>query len=319
VDVLSPTLVLSQEDSLVAHRAAELCKTDLATKMVIEMTSLQGTLGKYYALASGENEAVAEAIFEHYLPRFAGDLLPKTGPGLVVGLADRLDTLVGLFAAGLAPTGTRDPFAQRRAALGLLQSLINQNVSFDLRQGLQSAAALQPIPVEPESLASCQVFVIDRLSNLLLDAGNRYDVVDAVIAEQGFNPARANQSVIQLSEWVVRPDWHDILPAYARCVRITRAIEQEFEVNPLGFAEKAEEELYSQLLQAEKSLFMARVRLVNSFLVAFLPMIPAVNRFFDEVLVMTEDTALRQNRLALLQRIVALASGIADMSKLEGF
>lgn len=319
VDVLSPRIALSQQETDIAHRAAELCKADLATKMVIEMTSLQGILGRYYALASGESEPVGEAIFEHYLPRFAGDLLPKTRPGLVVGLADRLDTLMGLFAAGMAPTGARDPFAQRRAALGLVQALIAQNVSFDLRLGLESAAALLPISTEPESLLACQGFVVERLRNLLLETGYRYDVVDAVITAQGFNPARTNQSVKQLSAWVARTDWHDILPAFARCVRITRDLEQIFDLNPQSLAEKAEQTLYSALLQAEKSLHLARLRSADSFLTAFLPMIPAVNRFFDEVLVMAEDATLRQNRLALLQRIVALGSGIADMSKLEGF
>jgi glycyl-tRNA synthetase len=318
-DRLSPLLVLNQEEAAIAHRAAELCKADLATKMVIEMTSLQGVLGRYYALASGESEAVADAIFEHYLPRFAGDQLPKTRPGLVVGLADRLDTLAGLFAAGMAPTGTRDPFAQRRAALGLVQSLIGQNESFDLRKGLDTAAALLPIPIGPEALSACQNFIIERFRNLLLDNGSRFDVVDAVISVQGFNPARANQSVKQLSTWVNRPDWHSILPAYARCVRITRDITEIYEVIPQAFAEKAEQSLYVALLLAEKSLHFARVHSADGFLTAFLPMIPEINQFFDEVLVMSEDVVLRQNRLGLLQRIVALGSDVADMSKLEGF
>jgi len=319
VDSLAPKLGLSKAESAIAHRAAELCKADLATKMVIEMTSLQGIMGRYYAIASGEGVQVGEAIFEHNLPRFAGDMLPKTRAGLLIGLADRLDTLAGLFAAGMAPSGARDPFGQRRAALGLVQGLIAQNVSIDLRSGLELAASMLPISMEPDTLSACQGFVIERLRNMLLESGYRYDVVDAVIAVQGFNPARAFQSVNQLSEWVTRPDWRSILPAYARCVRITRDIEQRFEVNSHAFAEKAEEDLYADLLQAEKSLNMARVRTVNSFLVAFLPIIPTVNRFFDEVLVMTEDERLRQNRLALLQRIVALGSEVADMSKLEGF
>ena len=318
-DILSPIVGLSKAESTVAHRAAELCKADLATKMVIEMTSLQGILGRYYAQASGESQPVGEAIFEHNLPRFAGDVLPKTRPGLVVGLADRLDTLAGLFAAGLAPSGARDPFGQRRAALGLVQALIAQNVSFDLRKGLETAASLLPISMDPDNLTACLGFIVERLRNMLLESGYRYDVVDAVIAAQGFNPARTFQSVNQLSEWVVRPDWRSILPAFARCVRITRDIEQRFEVNPHAFAEKAEQDLYTVLLQAEKSLHMARVRMVNSFLVAFLPIIPTINRFFDEVLVMAEDETLRQNRLALLQRIVALGSEVADMSRLEGF
>ena len=319
VEALCPMLTLSQEEAGIALRAAELCKADLATKMVIDMTSLQGILGRYYAIASGERPPVGEAIFEHYLPRFAGDILPKTRPGLVVGLADRLDTLAGLFAAGMAPTGTRDPFAQRRAALGLVQALITQNTSFDLRLGLKSAAALLPIPTGADTLSACMEFIVERLRNLLLEAGYRYDVVDAVISAQGWNPARTHQSVRQLSTWVERPDWHSILPAFARCVRITRDLTQKFELDPQAFVEKAEQDLYAALLQAEKALHLARLYSADSFLTAFLPMTPQVSRFFDEVLVMAEDASLRQNRLALLQRIVALGNGIADTSKLEGF
>ena len=319
VETLSPSLALSQQEMDIAHRAAELCKADLATKMVIEMTSLQGILGRYYAIASGESKPVGEAIFEHYLPRFSGDLLPKTRPGLVVGLADRLDTLTGLFAAGMAPSGARDPFAQRRAALGLVQALIAQNVSFDLRQGLESAAALLPIPTQPETLSACLGFIVERLRNLLLETGYRYDVIDAIITAQGFNPAHTNQSVTQLSVWVERPDWHSILPSYSRCVRITRDLTQKFELDPQAFTENGEESLYTALLQAEKAVPLEKEYSADNFLTAFLPMIPAVNRFFDEVLVMAEDASLRQNRLALLQRIVALGNGIADMSRLEGF
>jgi glycyl-tRNA synthetase len=319
VEVLSSSLDLNPQELGIAHRAAELCKADLATKMVIEMTSLQGILGRYYAIASGESEPVGMAIFEHYLPRFSGDLLPKTRPGLVVGLADRLDTLAGLFAAGMAPSGARDPFAQRRAALGLVQALIAQNLSFDIRQGLESASALLPVPTDPDTLSACQNFIVERLRNLLLENGYRYDVVDAVITAQGFNPAWTNRSVKQLSAWVERADWHSILPSFARCVRITRDLNQRYEHHPKVIVEKAEESLYSALLQAEKVLHLDKVYSADRFLTAFLPMIPAVNTFFDEVLVMAEDATLRQNRLALLQRIVALENGIADMSKLEGF
>jgi len=224
-----------------------------------------------------------------------------------------------LFGAGMAPTGARDPFAQRRAALGLVQALIDQNVSFDLRVGLETAARLLPIVVEPEILAACQTFIIERLRNSLLEAGYRYDVVDAVVTAQGYNPARTHLSVTQLATWIIRTDWHDILPAYARCVRITRDIQEAFTLDPQAFAEKAEESLYAALQQAEKAIHLSRIHSVNSFLTAFVPMIPEVNRFFDEVLVMADDPILRCNRLALLQRIVALGSSVADMSKLEGF
>ncbi|MGB9639358.1 MAG: glycine--tRNA ligase subunit beta, partial [Anaerolineales bacterium] len=137
VECIGVTCKLTPEERTIALRAAHLCKADLATKMVVEMTSLQGVMGKYYALQSGESAAVAEAIFEHYLPRFAGDAFPKTKAGLVVGIADRLDTLAGLFSAGLAPSGNKDPFAQRRAALGLVQNLGHWQIDFDIWEALK--------------------------------------------------------------------------------------------------------------------------------------------------------------------------------------
>jgi glycyl-tRNA synthetase len=319
VEQLSADFGIGAEESATARRAAELCKADLATKMVIEMTSLQGTLGRYYALASGETSAVAEAIYEHYLPRYAGDQLAKTRPGMLVGLADRLDTLAGLFAAGMAPSGARDPFALRRAALGLVQNLIAHNASFDVRHGLAEAAALLPITCDPENLTVCTGFIIERLRNLLLDTGYRYDIVEAILSAQGFNPATSMNAIKQLSGWVDRSDWHDILPAFARCVRITREFEQRFEMDHGIFTEKAEKKLFDDLLQAEDTLHKSQEHSVDGFLMAFLPMIPSVNRFFDEVLVMTDDTHVRQNRLGLLQRITGMANGVADMSRLEGF
>jgi glycyl-tRNA synthetase len=317
VDQLAPDLGLSDKDRLTARRAAQICKADLATSMVVEMTSLQGVMGKYYALQSGENPDVAEAIFEHYLPRFSGDKTPKTMPGLVVGLADRLDTLAGLFAAGLAPSGAKDPFAQRRSALGLVQNLIAWDMDFNLLSGLTKASALFPISSPSENQAACLAFIIERLRNLLLEQGNRYDAVDAILSAQGENPARAAQAVKALVAWVARPDWNSILPAFARCVRITRNQSEIFNVDEKVFVEKAEQDLYAALCNAEATPRQAGS--VDDFLNTFLPMIPMINRFFDQVLVMDEDQQLRQNRLGLLQRIVALAGGVADLSKLEGF
>jgi glycyl-tRNA synthetase len=198
--------------------------------MVIEMTALQGVMGQYYALHSGESEEVAGAILEHYLPRFAGDRLPTTRPGLTVGLADRLDSLAGLFAAGLAPSGTKDPFAQRRAALGLVQNLISWDLDFDLRQGLSFAAEHLPLEVSPETQVACLEFILGRMRVLLIEGDYRYDIVDAVLAAQSTNPAGAARAVKSLSAWVKRPDWLTILQAYARCVRITRDQKQIYEV-----------------------------------------------------------------------------------------
>jgi glycyl-tRNA synthetase len=314
---LAQQVGLTPDEKEVACRAAELCKADLTTNMVVEMTSLQGLMGRYYALRSGEPPSVAQAIFEHYLPRYTGDLSPASRPGLVVGLADRLDSLAGLFSADLAPSGNRDPFAQRRTALGLVQNLITWDLDFDLQRAFRSAAAHLPIPASPESQQAAMEFIVERLRNTLLDQGHRYDVVEAVLAAQGHNPARAARAVRALEVWVARPDWHAILPAYARCVRITRDFEERFEVDPAFFVTPEEGELFAALVSAEAAPRPAGS--VDGFLNAFLPMIPVINHFFDTVLVMAEETRLRQNRLAMLQRISALADGVADMSRLEGF
>ena len=317
VDDLIPMVDLPPDEGATTRRAAELCKTDLVTYMVVEMTSLQGVMGKIYAIQSGEPPQVAEAISEHYLPRFAGDVSPASRPGLVVGIADRLDTLAGLFAAGLAPSGSKDPFAQRRAALGLVQNLVTWDMSFDLKAGLDAAAERLPIAASPESQLACLEFIVKRLRNTLLEQGWQYDVVDGVLASQGENPARATLAVNELSAWVARPDWLTILPAYSRCVRITRDFSEEFAITTEYLVEPAEQELYQALLSAEER--WRKPGSVDDFLNAFLPVIPAINRFFDDVMVMAEDKKLRENRLGLLQRLAALADGVVDLSYLEGF
>jgi glycyl-tRNA synthetase len=319
VGILAQILGLSPEDTYTAARAAKLCKADLATQMVVDMTSLQGVIGRDYALACGEPPEVATAIYEHYLPRSSGDGIPKTNPGLVVGLADRLDSLVGLFTAGLAPTGNKDPFAQRRAALGLVGNLSAWELDFDLRPALEAAAENLPIPTPPGALEECLAFILERLRNVLLDQGYRYDIVDAVVAAQGHNPAHAALAVGELTAWVARADWNTILPAYSRCVRITRPIENldESTINPDLLEQESERQLYEALKVAEAT--PRKPGSVDDFLQAFLPLIPPIDKFFEDVLVMVEDEDIRLNRLSLLHNIATLADGIADMSKLEGF
>lgn len=317
VSALADALNLNAQEKAYAERAAYLCKADLATQMVVEMTSLQGLMGRDYARHSGEPEAVAQAIFEHYLPRSADDQLPQTKPGLVVGLADRLDSLVGLFAAGLAPSGNKDPFAQRRAALGLVANLVEWDIPLDLREAIAITAEFLPIACPPEAREACLTFIVERLRNVLLDNGYRYDIVEAVLRAQGHIPARAAKAVTQLAAWVERDDWHEILPAYARCVRITREFSQRFPLHPEKLTLPAEKALLEALESAERT--PRSPGSADDMLNAFLPMIPAINRFFDDVLVMSEDPDERQNRLGLLQRIVALADGVADFSALEGF
>ncbi len=306
-------LRLTDDQRKKALRATFLAKADLVTKMVTEMTSLQGIIGREYALRCGENELVAEAVGEQYMT------VPASRIGLVVALADRLDSLVGLFAAGLAPSGAKDPFGLRRAAIGVVQPLIEHDLDFDLATAVAEAAKLEPIPAGQDVQNQVLDFIAGRLSVVLKERGQKYDVVDAVLAEQAGDPASAARAVTQLQKWVERPDWNTILPAFARCVRITRDQKQAFQVNEQAFQEKEEEKLYAAIRKAEATLAKAPATSVDDLLAAFLPMIPMINAFFDKVLVMAEDQAVRENRLALLQRIAAMPRGLADLSKLEGF
>jgi glycyl-tRNA synthetase len=314
--ILAQELGLGPGERDIVARAAHLCKADLATQMVVEMTGLQGEIGREYALHSGESAEVADAILEHHLPRFAGDRTPRSRPGLVIGLADRLDTLAGLFAAGMEPSGTKDPFALRRAAIGLAQILMAHEQRFDVRRALGQAAAGLPIQAPPKAIEACLEFIVGRLKGLL-EVEHRHDVVEAVLAAQGHDPAGAAVAVAELERWVARPDWPAVLQSFARCVRITRDQPASHEVRRELLAEPAEKALFESLVTAEA--LPRAPGSVEDFLSAFTPIIPTITRFFDEVLVMAEDEGLRRNRLGLLQRVAALARDVADLSRLEGF
>jgi glycyl-tRNA synthetase len=307
-------------------RAARLAKADLMTKMVVEMTSLQGIMGREYALLAGENPLVAEAIAEHYLPRSAGGALPQSPAGIAIALADRLDSLVGLFAVGMAPTGSADPFGLRRAALGVVQILLGHGIDIDLRQAVEWAAQgytreLGAKFITEEAKAAALEFIAGRL-RVVLRESYRHDVVEAVLAEQGHNPYQAARYAGQLAQWVERGDWAEILDAYARCARITRGQAKTFPIKPDRLQEVVEKELhvgYEQALQA-----LGDRPDVDTFLAEFDRLVAPITAFFAPeveggVLVMAEDKALRKNRLALLQAIVALADGVADFSQMEGF
>lgn len=307
---------ISLEDRRIAVRAAHLSKADLVTKMVVEMTSLQGVMGREYAKRTGEEPEVAQAIFEHYLPRWSGDLLPKSMPGIVVGLADRLDTLMGLFAVGLQPSGTSDPFALRRTAIGLIQVLQDRDIRFDLRHGLGLARSQLPVRSSQEDLNKVMDFLLSRQEGIL-SAKYPYDVVRAVLAEQSHDPAGAAKAADELERWVADEGWETVLQAFARCARITRDLKETFPVDPEALHEPEERQLYEALITAQEAGIAAGS--VKDFLEAFSPMVPAITAFFDEVLVMTEDQLLRENRLGMLQEIVGLSEGIVDLSEMEGF
>ncbi len=317
-----------EQDTELEHaiRAARLAKADLATQLVVEMTSLQGVMGREYALRSGEPQAVAEAIAEHYRPRYAGDALPETPAGIAVALADRLDSLVGLFSVGMQPTGSADPYGLRRAAQGIVQILLGHGINLDLREALRWAAMdytgeLGRKVIPDETLDAVLDFIAGRLRVVLRETF-RHDVVEAVIGAQAHAPTQAYRFAGQLTAWTAREDWPPILDAYARCARITRGQAQSFTLKPKALAEPVEKALY-KAYQAAAAAVGDGVD-VDTFLAAFEPLVPAISAFFAPaeeggVLVMHPEQAVRENRLALLQRIVALAEGIVDLSQLEGF
>jgi len=293
-------------------RAVFLSKADLATQMVTEMTSLQGIIGGEYALRSGEDAQVAQAISEQY------QAVPKSKIGLALALSDRLDSLVGMFAAGLAPTGAKDPFGLRRAAIGVVQPLIEHDLDFDLAKAVKESAKTQPIPVSDEAQKQILEFSAGRLKVVLGDMGFKHDVVDAVLAAQSNNPAGTIRAVNQLSAWVVREDWSTILDGFARCVRILRSQTEDGgprTVDESKFVDAEEKALF----QAVQTTVHGQPSTVDEFLEIVTKLIPSITAFFDKVLVMAEDKAVKENRLGLLQKVASLANGIADLSKMEGF
>ncbi|HEX6386963.1 MAG TPA: glycine--tRNA ligase subunit beta, partial [Anaerolineae bacterium] len=306
--IVARLLGLTEEETAVATRAAALSKADLATSMVVEMTLLQGVMGGHYARLSGESEAVATAIAEQY------EAVSHSRPGLALAIADRLDSLVGLFTAGLAPKGSNDPFALRRAALHLIENLVVNQVDFDLRLALAEATTLLPIPANEAVLSEVMDFIEARLEGVLREQGYPATVVKAVLAEQRYNPYAATRTAVNLSQVIKAEGWAEILDAYARCVRITRDQPEQFPLHPEDYTLEAERNLLAAYQAASAS-----DRHVTSLVASLREMVPAINIFFEDVLVMAEDPAVRQNRLALLQRIASLTEGVADFSYLEGF
>jgi len=214
------------------------------------------------------------------------------------------------------PSGAKDPFGLRRAAIGTVQPLIEHDLDFDLRAAIEHSAATQPLPVSDEAKAQVLEFITGRLKVVLNEAGYKYDVVEAVLAAQANNPAGCVRAVKQLMEWVKRPDWAPILDGYARCVRIIRSAKDDRPLTIDGgkLVDPAELDLHAAL-----SSIVHRPSSVDEFLSTIEKLIPAITEFFDKVLVMAEDPVVRGNRLGLLQQVAGLASEVADLSKLEGF
>jgi len=307
-----------------ALRAALLAKADLVTSMVYEFPELQGIMGTEYARRQGEKPEVAQALREHYQPRFAGDALPQTELGAVVGLADRLDTLVGCFAVGIQPTGSQDPYALRRQALGICHLLLDRQWDISLRQLIRTAygqyLSFPSISLKlacEETENELMEFFRQRLRNLLLDRGISYDVADAVLAA-GYECIpdlfRRAEAVQQFRS---RPEFADLLTAYTRANNLSRHLEVFQEADAEYFVSDVENLLYMSLKQAEEEMQAALLsRDLERALLRFSALHEPLAEFFNGVMVMVEDVKLRNNRLALLQRVVALGKKVADFSKI---
>jgi glycyl-tRNA synthetase beta chain len=311
-------------DEALASRAAHLAKADLVTDMVGEFPELQGIMGRYYALHDGEDARVAQAIADHYKPRFAGDGLAADNIGLAVALAERLDTLVGIFGIGLIPTGDKDPFALRRAALGVLRMLMEKGLPLDLKQLLETARA----GFDAEQLAASVTvdvfrFMQDRLRVYLRDQGGAVDEVEAVVAQA---PSRIDRVPLRLDAVA---QFHQLLEAEAlaaankRIQNILRKAQQSGEgINPQADAEllveAAEKALFATVNTVAPLVETALEGLDYSGALRQLAALKApVDRFFDEVMVMADEPLVRANRLALLARLGGLMNCVADISQLS--
>jgi glycyl-tRNA synthetase beta chain len=310
-------------------RAAQLCKCDLLSAMVGEFPELQGIMGRHYALADGEPAAVAQAIREHYLPRGAGDELPDSPVGICVALADKLDVLAGIFAVGQKPSGTRDPFGLRRAAIGLTRIVLEHRLELDLRALLERAIRLQPLPDihqrAPALLEDLYDYVLERLRAQYLERsaanGVTTEAFDAVLATRPRSLLDFDTRLRSLIAFLARPEAGTLAAANKRIANILRKSPDTLvaPVVPEALAESAERDLYHALtgLRPRVEAAVASGHYAQGLdLLAALS--PSIDAFFETVLVNDPDAGLRRNRLALLRSVRTLFCGIADLSALPG-
>jgi len=322
LEVLAPQIagMLGGQGNVVetVQEAAALCKSDLVTSMVVEMTSLQGVMGEIYARRSGVNPAVAQAVREHYLPRFDGDAIPESEAGLALSLADKLDSLVGLFGAGVTPSGSADPYGLRRAALGIVNALTLVKRRFDLTAALELAAARYDGLLSDTAVAGAIEFIVRRLDGRLRESGYAPDVVEAVLAARGDDPFAAVVAVQHLAAAVASPGWGESFTAFSRCARIVRGIDRELPLNPAAYQADEERTLHKVFTGAAAELDSSddAAEALGPVLAAIAP---PINRFFDAVLVNAEQEDVRLARQALVQRIASLPASVADLSRLQGF
>lgn len=302
------------------RRCALLCKTDLVTGMVIEFTELQGVMGREYALLDGEKPEVATGIFEHYLPRFAGDALPATTIGRIVGIGDKLDNICATFSRGLAPTGSQDPYALRRQALGVINILLDANYHISLAKII--AGTLYLLDIKPEEtgklVPQIMEFFKQRLRNLLMDQGIRYDVIDAVFAD------KRNDDMVDLAvrckalaAYVEAGNAEPLVQVSVRVSNLCKKIEKEVAISGALFKDGSENKLHEVVAAVSKEIIPEIVLYdYAAVLKAGEKVIEPVNAFFDNVMVMDEDENVKNNRLAMLEEVRGIVNAVGDLSLL---
>jgi len=303
------------------ERASHLCKADLVTGMVGEFPKLQGIVGREYARIAQESPEVAEAIYEHYLPGFAGDRLPSSTIGDIVSMADKMDTIVGCFGVNLVPTGTADPFGLRRQALGIIRIILEKKYSISLRRLVEeSERQLKEKMDRPAEQVKEEIldFFRVRYQNFLLDKEYPFDVTDAVLSisfDELLDVQGRIDALRKAREW---KDFESIVIAFKRAMNILKGSPPKGKIAPSLFTESAEQNLYQSFLKAKEKigLLLSR-RDYPTALTEMTQMKKPIDEFFDGVMVMAEDEAIRNNRLALLDGIGKLFLRIADFSKLS--
>ena len=307
----------SEEEKADAGRAAYLSKSDLATGMVTEFTELQGEMGKEYALLDGEKANVAQAIFEQYMPRFAGDILPQQPIGRALSLADKLDNLAATFLRGLIPTGSQDPFALRRQTIGAVNILVDGKIHWDVREGIAKALALLPGTDEAKKTAAGQIeeFFRQRIRAILLDQGIDYDIIDAVLSGPVDDVYALFLKAQSMKESDVKEET-ELRQAVTRLANITKG-KTAVSVLPQLFTEDAEKDLWSALVAAElKAQAAYDAYDYGAALPALRELTQPINTCLDKVMIMVDDEAVKNNRISLLMKTLQLFNAWGDFSKL---
>lgn len=316
--VFSEECELHEDARVVLERATELAKTDLTTGMVTEFTELQGVMGKEYALLDGESPEVAEAIFEQYLPRFAGDVLPQTEAGKVLSIIDKIDNIVATFSRGLIPTGSQDPYALRRQTIGILNILLNSEWNISLRPIIVESMNLLNVPTDKqdELLGQVEEFITLRLKNIFLDRGVPHHVIDLLLSNNELSVADAEGLVKALLANRIDENV-ELVQAFTRMYNLVKDVTYTG-VDESLLKEDAERALYEMATKASEASIDAWDKNDYDAVVAVpATLVPAINKFFEDVMVMDKDEAIKANRLQLVRLAYSVMAIIGDISALK--